>query len=456
MQVQAACHNAPSRRVASERTALPFPSRSKRIKKCPTPVTHKLRGSTLTVSKRHKHIHNAAKDANEALYTDELRDKGQYLKAAVELGLISEKSLSFLMESDPLIRVDELNDELNRIINTLNQSLVSKIKSVGEMLHEEYDIPLSVTENALDYVSGGVGYMAYEDKLTYCVSGMAEHIFYETQYLGEHCAVGQALVAELIGKADGAPMVAMLDYASGLFDGFIDTEADKKAYTELLELFEQGDQAHSDYQVGINEAPAALAYFEQFVRGVAEYAKQGKHYDVLEEILSMRCDEYEIPKILKDPELTEQAAYAFGETISDGLALYELSSVSKENPELLKTYVSQHPDSQLAGVINGILATVKKIDYGLFGDDMHEDNFADTAFIHCPIGEKTASDLQLDGIMQRYHMMMMECGEGDSNYPIELCEATINSIEDRAVNLYLALVFAQYLDDLAPDNKPAQ
>ena len=456
MQVQANRHSAKSRHIASERTALPFPTRSKRIKKCPTPVTHTLRGSELTVSKRHTRIHNAAKDANEALYADELRDKGQHLKSAVELGLISENSLSFVTEPDPVIRIDELNDELNRIVSTLNQSLISKIMSVGEMLHEDYGIPLSVTEKALDYVSGGVGYMAYDDKLTYCVSGLGEHIFYETQYLGENQAVGQALVAELIGKADGAPMIAMLDYASGLFDGFVDTEADKKTFAKLLELFEQGEQAHTDCRIGITEKPAAMAYFKQFICEVAEYAKQRKCYDVFEEALSMRCFEYELPKIFEDPELIEQAAYAFGETIIDGLALYELSNVSKENPELLKNYVSQHPDSQLTNVINGVLATVKKIDYNLYGEDMHEDNFADTAFIHCPIGSKVASDMNLDQIMERYHMMMMECGEGDSNYPIELSKETINSIENRAVNLYLALVFAQYLDDLAPDNKSAQ
>ena len=96
------------------------------------------------------------------------------------------------------------------------------------------------------------------------------------------------------------------------------------------------------------------------------------------------------------------------------------------------------------------------IDYNLYGEDVHEDNFADTAFIHCPIGSKVASDMNLDYIMERYHMMMMECGEGDSNYPIELSEATVKSVEDRAVNLYLALVFAQYLDDLAPDKESAQ
>lgn len=456
MQVQAAIHKAQSRSIASERTALPFPSRSQRIKKCPTPVTHTLRGAELTISKRHTRIHNAANDANEALYADELRDKGQYLKAAVELGLISESSLSFVMDPDPLIRVEELNDELNRIVSTLNQSLSSKIMSVGEMLHKDYGIPLSVTENALAYVSGGVGYIVYDDKLTYCVSGMAEHIFYETQYLGENQAVGQALVAELIGKADGAPIVAMLDYATGLFDGFIETEADKNTYAKLLELFGKGSQAHSDYHIGITEAPVALAYYKDFIGKVAEYAKQHKCYDVFEEALSMRCFEYELPKIFEDPELIEQATYAFSETINDGLALYELSNVSKEDPELLKNYVSQHPDSELSGVINGILATVKKIDYNLYGEDMHEDNFADTAFIHCPIGSKVASDMNLDYIMERYHMMMMECGEGDSNYPIELSEATVKSVEDRAVNLYLALVFAQYLDDLAPDKESAQ
>lgn len=456
MQVQANSHSATSRRVASERTALPFPTRSKRIKKCPTPVTHKLRGSALTVSKRYKHIHNAANNANESLYNEELRDKGEHLKNAVELGIINESTLGFLVVADPLVRVERLNHTLNTIVKTLNQSLIRKIESVGKMLNEQYDVPLSATENAFHYVEGGVGYAEYDDCLTYCVSGMCEHIFYETQYLGKNQAVGQALVAELIGKADGAPMVAMLDYASGLFDGFVDNEADKKTYAKLSELFEQGVQADSDCQIGITEKPAAMTYFKQFISEVAEYAKQRKCYDVFEEALSMRCFEYELPKIFEDPELIEQAAYAFGETIIDGLALYELSNVSKENPELLKNYVSQHPDSQLTNVINGVLATVKKIDYNLYGEDMHEDNFADTAFIHCPIGSKVASDMNLDQIMERYHMMMMECGEGDSNYPIELSKETINSIENRAVNLYLALVFAQYLDDLAPERESKQ